>query len=119
MMYGKFTENETGVVCDVQSVFQWEGCPMMVVVTYPVHGKQYGLTVDVFQLHFTMVSPQELQARAFGAVDERPTQQQLELQKKEEDDHGTLSSPPDGEPSGGNVHAEPTALRLVHAALES
>jgi hypothetical protein len=37
--------------------------------------------VDVFQQHFTMVSPQELQARAFGAVDERPTQQQLELQR--------------------------------------
>lgn len=95
MMYGKFTENETGRIVDVQSVFQWGDCPMMVIVTYPEFGKQYGVTVAEFELHFTMCAPQELQARAFGAVDERPTETQMQLSvaRRKAEENGDSRSP--------------------------
>jgi hypothetical protein len=85
MMTGRFTENETGLEVVASTVYSWgDDGVQVVVVTFPeiapgIPGKVFGLERSEFDLHFTMCPNQELQARAMGSVQERPTQQQRQL----------------------------------------
>lgn len=74
--FSKFLERETGVVVDVETVFAWDPYPKINVVTFP-SGKRYGISDDEMHLYFEIVTPQEVViAKAFGAIDERPTAKQ-------------------------------------------
>lgn len=74
----KFTENETGTIVDVETVFAWDPHPMQCVVTYP-SGRRYALPETEFRKHFSIVTPQEVFVSAFGGVDDRPTAKQREV----------------------------------------
>lgn len=69
---GKFFENETQLVVDVEGVFAWAPHPEICVVTYPDSGRRYGVPVETFKRLFTMCPNQTIELRAFGAVDDRP-----------------------------------------------
>jgi hypothetical protein len=73
----KFTENETGIVVDVETVFRWEPHALTCVITYP-SGRKYALPESELNKHFSIVTPQEVFMRAFGGVDDRPTPKQRE-----------------------------------------
>lgn len=73
----KFTENETGTVVSVETVFAWEPFPLQCVVTYP-SGRKYALPETEMRKHFSIVTPQEVFVTAFGGVDDRPTKKQRE-----------------------------------------
>jgi hypothetical protein len=76
----RFTENETGTEVTVESAFGWPPLGMTMIVIYP-SGRRYVVAEREFNLHFTIVSPQEVFFRGFGSVDDRPTQKQRELQE--------------------------------------
>lgn len=79
----RYIENETGQeVSVVAEAAAWPPHEQHVVVRYPT-GRAYCMTWKTLNLHFTIVTPQEVFINAFGAIDDRPTQKQLELQKEE------------------------------------
>jgi hypothetical protein len=81
------TENETGLEVEVETVFSWfEESARLHVVTYPT-GRRYGIDPESLALHFTIVTPQEIEFRAWGNMgDDRPTlkQRALELEAQEQ-----------------------------------
>lgn len=74
----KFTENETGTIVSVEFPFAWEPFPQQAVVTFP-SGRKYALPEVELRKHFTVVTPQEVFMKAFGGVDDRPTENQRKL----------------------------------------
>lgn len=74
----RFTENETGTVVSVETVFAWEPHPLTCVVTYP-SGRKYSIPELELRKHFSIVTPQEVFITAFGGVDDRPTPKQREV----------------------------------------
>lgn len=86
MMRGKFRENETGVVVDVQSVFAWPPHEQVLIVGYPITlpdgsttHRQYGVPVSTFEKLFTMCPDQQIIVNSFGSIHDRPTEQQRAL----------------------------------------
>lgn len=77
----RFTENETGLEVEVETVFSWFAeNERLQIVTYPT-GRRYGLTDRELQLHFTLVTPQEVFFCAWGNMgDDRPTPLQTALE---------------------------------------
>jgi hypothetical protein len=91
MMRGKFIENETGVVVDVQSVFAWPPHEQVLIVGYPITlpdgsltHRKYGVPVSTFEKLFTMCPNQQIIVNSFGNVYDRPTEQQRSLTHPEE-----------------------------------
>jgi hypothetical protein len=82
---GKFTENATGVVVDVEGVFAWAPHPEICVVSYPIllpdgatTHRRYGVPVETFKKQFTMCPNQTIELQAFGSIYDRPLPSQLE-----------------------------------------
>lgn len=88
MMRARFQENVSGVEVVAQTLYQWGDGPNTVLVTFPelqpgVPGMQYGVERSTFDLHFTMLPNQEIEARAIGGTPQtRPTIVQQELENK-------------------------------------
>jgi hypothetical protein len=84
-MVARFTENETGLEVVAETVYAWgEDGPQFVLVTMPdispgLPGKRFGVPRAEFDLHFSMCPNQNIQARAMGSVQERPTKEQRRL----------------------------------------
>lgn len=78
----KFLENETLLQVTVHTPVMWTGLrPQMHVVSYP-NGRTYAMTEELLNLHFTIVSPQEIVITAHGADGtDRPTQKQMEAER--------------------------------------
>jgi hypothetical protein len=78
MSHARFTENETGIEVDVETVFSWLGEEQRhSVVTYP-SGRRYFVPEPDLARHFSIVTPQEIYITGFGGVDDRPTKKQKE-----------------------------------------
>lgn len=77
----RFVENETLLQVTVHTPVMWAGLrPQMHVVSYP-NGRTYALTEDHLNLHFTIVSPQEVVLTAHGADGtDRPTHKQIQAE---------------------------------------
>lgn len=89
----RFTELETGIEVSVFTPFPWGDAPITHVVMYPgskfVHpetgeiaespGRSYSVSEETLNKHFAIVTPQNVQVMAFGAVYDRPTPKQKEL----------------------------------------
>lgn len=80
MSTARWTENQTGIEVSVETVFCWKDeNNRHSVVTYPT-GRRFLVPVDELNLHFSIVTPQEVFIRGFGGVgDDRPTKQQADL----------------------------------------
>ena len=78
----KFIENETLIQVNVHTPVMWNGLrPQMHVVSYP-NGRTFALTEDLLNLHFTIVTPQEVVLTAHGGDGtERPTFKQLQTER--------------------------------------
>ncbi len=77
----RFIENETLLQVTVHTPVMWGDLkPQMHVVSYP-NGRTYALSEDLLNLHFTIVTPQEISLTAHGADGtDRPTRNQLEVE---------------------------------------
>ena len=78
----RFIENETLIQVTVHTPVMWAGLrPQMHVVSYP-NGRTYAVTEDLLNLHFTIVTPQEIALTAHGADGtDRPTSKQTEYER--------------------------------------
>lgn len=77
MTVAVFVENETGVEVKVRALFVWEPYPQQCEVEFP-SGKTFGMPSSEILRYFSIKSPQEVViTQAFGAIDERPTRDQL------------------------------------------
>lgn len=78
----RFIENETLLQVTVHTPVMWGGMrPQMHVVSYP-NGRTYAVTEDLLNLHFTIVTPQEVMLTAHGADGtDRPTGKQVEVER--------------------------------------
>lgn len=78
----RFVENESLLQVTVHTPVMWAGLrPQMHVVSYP-NGRTYALTEDLLNLHFTIVTPQEIVVAAHGADGtERPTAKQIQTER--------------------------------------
>jgi len=83
MSHARFTENETGLEVDVETVFSWTGENDRVsIVTYPT-GRRYFIPAADLAMHFSIVTPQEIFITGYGGRgDDRPTAKQQELAKQ-------------------------------------
>lgn len=73
----RYTESETGTEVSVFTPFPWGDAPLVHVVTYP-SGRAYSVPEHLLNKHFAIVTPQEIQAKAYGGIDDRPTAKQRE-----------------------------------------
>jgi len=81
-----FTENETGERVSVTSIFVWGDENKRMHVARYASGRAFLVDDSVLNLHFTIVSPQEVVLMAFGHGD-RPTAKQREAEQ-----HGGVHS---------------------------
>jgi hypothetical protein len=81
----RFVENETQTEVQVESVFSWfDEHERIHIVTYPT-GRRYAMRDEDLNLHFTIVTPQEVVIRAWGNMgDDRPTPKQVALEQAQE-----------------------------------
>lgn len=85
MSFVRFTENETGLDVEVETVFCWHHEEArQSIVTYPaaIHGqpgRRFAISQEELARHFTIVSPQEIFITGYGGHFDRPTKKQKEL----------------------------------------
>lgn len=84
MSHARFTENETGLEVDVETVFSWAGEEVREsIVTMPT-GRRYHISTAALARHYTIVTPQEIFITGYGGCgDDRPTKKQAELEKQQ------------------------------------
>jgi hypothetical protein len=85
MSHVRFTENETGLPVEVETVFCWDSEEArQSIVTYPSvegqPGRRFALSQEQLNRHFTIVSPQEIFIHGYGHTD-RPTKKQQHADK--------------------------------------
>lgn len=84
MSHARFTENETGLEVDIETVFSWAHEDARAsIVTYPVvdgiPGKRFLISEEELARHFSIVTPQEIFITGYGGHFDRPTKKQREL----------------------------------------
>lgn len=78
MIDARYTENETGLEVLVSCPLPWGSTAKQALVKYP-DGSVYSIPDAELGKHFTCVTPQEIQIRAFGGTPfMRPTAKQHE-----------------------------------------
>ena len=75
----KYIENETQTPVLVASAYGWPPLGVVMIVTYP-SGHRYAVTQEMFNKHFEIVVPQEIQVTGSNGFAGRPTEKQIELQ---------------------------------------
>lgn len=76
----RYIENETQLEVLVSSSYGWPPLGVIMTVTYP-SGHRYAIRQHQFELHFTIITPQEVFVSGNNSFDGRPTEKQLALQK--------------------------------------
>lgn len=83
-MISKYTENESGVVVEVEKLDEWEPYGLWVSVTYPhaglAHSKKYAIPLGALNQHFTALPVTNIEIFAAAGVYERPTEAQRKLE---------------------------------------